>query len=65
MCKLEVKIDEKEKTYPIFINNEDIENIDSAVLNQIGLSARKDFYSQRRRGAKKSCKLHKNNEVCA
>jgi len=35
MCKLEVKIDEKEKTYPIFINNEDIENIYSAVLNQI------------------------------
>lgn len=36
MCKLEVKINSKEKNYPIFINNHNIEDLSAAVLAQIG-----------------------------
>lgn len=35
MCKLEVKINPKEKTYPIYITNKDISGIKQAVLEQI------------------------------
>lgn len=35
MCKLDVEIKSKDKTYPIFINNDNIENLKALVLEQI------------------------------
>ena len=36
MEKLEVNIKEKNLSYPIIINNDDIENLKSSILNTIG-----------------------------
>ncbi|MBP3820199.1 3-dehydroquinate synthase [bacterium] len=35
MCRLEVKINETEKTYPIYITNKDIENLKNSIISEI------------------------------
>ena len=35
MCKLEVNINEKEKYYPIFISNENIDNLQTSIMSEV------------------------------